>query len=359
MTPGPAGRGRRLTARPTRAVAAPLLAALVLDLLTRVTGDAWLALGSAAALGVPLAALVLPPRLAGLQWQLVAPARVVAGEQVVVRLVLRNDGRVATSPVALRHEHPGLVPLDVEVPALAPGEQRQVAAVRTALRRGVHTGGVATLSTTAPFGVVRWSQRRDEPVTVVVHPVTAPARTAWADGGAAAAERSVAVAGSGTEPLGLRPWRQGDSARAVLARASARHGRPVVLERERESGPALVVLAAGGGAGERWEQAVSAAASLALAALRDGVVPHLLCAPPAAAAATPLLAARRQADAAAVLDFFAAVDAAGPLRQADLAAAARRAGRGGRLVLLLPPGAGTGAARTAAAAGCHVEVLGG
>jgi uncharacterized protein (DUF58 family) len=339
-----------MTPRPTRACVAPLLVAVVLHLLTRVTGDGWLALGSAAALGLPLASLVLRPQAAGLTWRLVEPARAAAGEVVPVRLLLRNAGARATTPLTLLHEHPGLSALEVHVPALAPGEVHEVTATRTAGRRGVHEGGTVRLTTSAPFGVVRWSQTRPEASVVVVHPVTATARTAWAGGGSATAERSVPVAGSGTEPLGLRPWRPGDAARSVLARATARHGRPVVLEREQETGPSLVVLAVGGGAGPRWEQAVSATASLALAALRDGVPPHLLPAPSGARCTEPV----------ALLDFFAAVDAAGPLRPADLATARPPAGPGGRLVLLAPAGADTTAVRSAAAAArCHVEVPGG
>jgi hypothetical protein len=125
--------------------------------------------------------------------------------------------------------------------------------------------------------------------------------------------------------LGLRDWRSGDSARAVSARATARHGRPLVLERERDSGSALVLLAAGPGRGPAWEAAVSRAASLAVAALRDGTPPLLLGAPP------PV-----RADSIGILDWFAGIDHAHGVDPAAVPAALRAAG-GGTLVVLAPP----------------------
>ncbi len=155
------------------------------------------------------------------------------------------------------------------------------------------------------------------------------------------------MAGTGTEVLGLRPYRQGDSLRHISARASARHGRPVVLERERETGPSLVLLATGGGSGEGWERAVATAAALTLAAVREGTAPLLLADP-----------APVRLDATGVLDFFAGVDAAGPLRAEDLRTAAAACGPGGTLLLLAPAGATEQHARVRAVApGVRVQVL--
>lgn len=333
------------------ALLGPLLAVVVLHVVTRASGIAWLALASAAALALPVTSLVLRPRLDRLQVQVVQPRRVAAGDRVEVELRVRNAGRTAAPACTWSCDHPGLGGLEAAVPALDAGREVRVQVEARAERRGVHHLGPAVLASTAPYGLLRWScEVATGAHPLVVHPVTGAVRALRAEGSPTAADRSLPVAGAGTEVLGLRPWRQGDALRHLSARASARHGRPVVLERERESGPSLVVLAVGGGQGPVWEHAVSAAASLALAALREGRPPVLLADPPPA-----------RLDAVGVLDFFASVDEAGPPRPVDVQAAVRAAGRGGTLVLLAPPGAfeHTMAVRRAASAGgVRVEVLG-
>jgi hypothetical protein len=99
-----------------------------------------------------------------------------------------------------------------------------------------------------------------------------------------------------------------------------------VLERERETGSRLVLLAGGPGRGPAWEAAVSTAASYAVAAVRAGTPPLLLGRP---APARP--------DRTGVLDWFAAVDDVRGLDPAAVAAALREAA-GGTLVLLVPTG---------------------
>ena len=150
-----------------------------------------------------------------------------------------------------------------------------------------------------------------------MHPVTDPGGRPPIGGAATATNRSVPVPGSGLEVLDLRPWRPGDARREVSARASARHGRPVVLQRERDAGPALVVLAAGGGRGAAWERAVSAAASAALAALGAGHPPLVLADPPPG-----------RIDSVGLLDFFAGLDEVGPLRGVDIRNAMHAGGAG-------------------------------
>jgi uncharacterized protein (DUF58 family) len=147
--------------------------------------------------------------------------------------------------------------------------------------------------------------------------------------------------------LGLRPYRPGDSATAVHARASARQGRPVVLERERETGAAVVVLCAGRGSGATWETLVERSCALAETAVREGRPPRLL--------ATGLTAPVRPSTAA-VLDWHAALDGAQPVDARTQAEAVRAAAHGGTVVLL---GAAAGDLRAAcAAAGARLVVLG-
>ena len=313
-----------MTVRPTRAVVVPLVAALVLYGLAKLAGGAWLALACAATVVVPLVALLLPPRLAGLVVERSGPDRVPVGGEVEQALTVRNEGVRTTSPLRLADDGAGLAPVVVAVAALRPGTEATVRLTRTAVHRGVFDASAAEVTSTAPFGMLRATARVPVRGRVVVHPqVTHLSRVPGAatDG---LGEVPVDAPGVGTEVLGLRDWRSGDSARAVSARASARHGRPLVLERERETGSALVLLAGGPGRGRSWERAVSQGASLALAALREGTPPLLLGAPPPA-----------RPDRNGLLDWFAGVDRVRGLDPAEVDRALRAA-RGGTLVLLAP-----------------------
>lgn len=324
MTSAPPGGPRATTSlRPTRALVGSLVAAGVLHLLVRVTGGGWLALGSAAALVLPVVALVLRPRL-DLEVALQVP-RVTAGGSVEVQVHVRAHRRSA--PCRLSWPDGLLGSATVAVPALEAGGRTRGAVVVAVPVRGTAEQVEVELASTWPFGMLRAVRRLTVPCRVVVHPVvgTAPVLP----GSGSGATRSTPVAGTGTEVLGLRPWRTGDAATALHARSTARHGRPVVLEREREQGPRRVVLAGAAGSGEAWEQAVSRTAGLCLQVLASGGEPVLV-------GAAPSLRPSREA----VLDWLSGLEAAGPARQADVARAVREAGRGGTVLVLgsLPPG---------------------
>lgn len=309
--------------RPTRGVAGALAAAVVLHLLGRITGGGWLALASAAALVLPLAALPLRPRLDGLEVT-TTPVSARVGDEVEVQLVVRNAGPRPSPPARLTDTSAGLSPLAVAVPALAPGQQVTAVLRRTAVTRCVATSGQVLLTSTAPFGLVRVTTTRSVAARVVVapRPVAVPALP---EGGQGSGSSSRPLPGVGTEVLGLRPWRPGDGTRAVHARSSARHGRPVVLERERDTGSAVVVLCTGAGSGPDWEASVASACSVAEQAVRHQRAPVLL------ATGHP---APRVPDHAAVLTWHAGLDAAQPLDAATVAAATRAAGSGGTVVLV-------------------------
>lgn len=106
---------------------------------------------------------------------------------------------------------------------------------------------------------------------LAVPPVPA-ATTAPRPASAQPAEQAATVrARSGVEFAGLRAYAPGDPARSVQWRASARHGRLIVGEPQRQAGPALRVALAGG----TWERgsldrAAERVCALAAAAERAG-----------------------------------------------------------------------------------------
>ena len=323
--------------RATRGVVGCVAGAALLNLLSRLTGDGWLALASGACLGLPLAALALRPRLGALAVD-VAPVRCTVGDPAQVVLTVRNSGRRPSPAVRLELPSGLLEGAIVAVPALAAGGSAGVAVSLPALRRGAADSLPALARATSPLGLVAVQL----PVPVRGRVVVRPARRAplvLPSGAGDGHGASVPVAGSGTEVLGLRPWRPGDAGRAVHARSSARHARPVVLERERESGRSPVVLVTGAGSGPAWEEAVARCAATAVEAVQRGGAPVLLGAGLAAA----------EGGAGGVLDWFAGVDAAAPLDGTTLDAALRLAAPGGVLLVLAPDAERLARVRAAAA----------
>ena len=309
--------------RPTGAMLLPLAAAAVMYGLARIAGGGWLSLAATAFVVLPLVALLLRPHVPELH----LPAgeyRAVVGGSVRTTLSVRNDGHRTTSPMQLVEQADGLEPVVVALPALRPGASAQVTVERAAVARGVFDERRALLTSRAPLGLLRATREIAVPGRVVVHPRVSPTVRVPGAPTIGPGEVPQALPGVGTEVLGLREWRSGDSARAVSARATARHGRPLVLERERETGSQLVLLVGGPGRGPDWEVAVATAASYAVAAVAAGTPPLLLGRP-----------APARVDRAGVLDWFAAID---DVRGLDTAAVgtALRAAAGGTLVLLVP-----------------------
>lgn len=315
-----------MSTRPTPALALALAVAAVLHLLVRATGAGWLALGAAAVLALPVVAVLLRPRLDALHVTASATRATAGG---TVRLEVQVTARRASPACRLVVERGLLAGAVVAVPALAAGQRTGAGLELAAPTRGTADGLDVVLDSSAPLGLVRARLRARVPVPVVVRPVVSPPTPVVGAGRGASA--SGATAGAGTEVLGLRPWRAGDATAAVHARSTARHGRPVVLEREREHGPRLVLLVGALGHGPDWEASVSRAAGLCLQALRAGGEPVLV---------GPAPAPRPGADG--VLDWLAGLEAAGPGGPGELSRATREAGRAGGLLLLgAAPVAGT------------------
>ncbi len=317
--------------RATRALPLTLGAGGLLQALSRANGSPWLALASGALLALVVVAVVLRPRIDDVRVERLVAERAAVGETVHTTLVLTNAGRRTSPPLLIADELPGHQALECSVGPLAPGQRVQWRAARQVLHRTASDGGVVRVAAGSPVGMLQ--TRREVHLAGDVRAWPAPAAPALlptrARGGEGAAG-SRPSPGAGLEVLGLRPFRHGDPARAVSARASARHGRPLVLEREREREPPLVVLVLGGARGEAWEDAVAGACALALQTLRSGR-PLLLLGPPGP---------ERPTSARQVRDAFAAADLAPALPDAQTRAALRRAGRDARLFVLGPPPAG-------------------
>ncbi len=215
-----------------------------------------------------------------LEWT--GPSRVFAHEEFVVRLVIRNRSRLPLGPVEVRPA--GVRPLDRAPAALVPmvaGRGSAVAEVVTSLRRrGAHRVRGPGLVVGWPFGFAEFQAAPGSETEILAYPrrVPVPPRLLAGASPAADARRSRPTPPRGGDLLrGLRDFVPGDAPRGVAWRATARHGRLLSREFEREDRAGAVVLLDADARdlppGDRrtaTERACSVAASLLLRLRADG-----------------------------------------------------------------------------------------
>ena len=170
------------------------------------------------------------------------PARVVAGERALGRLVVENAGASTSTPSRL--ELPvGAGLAEFVVPALAPGaEHEELFAVPTN-RRAVIVAGPAVSVRGDQLGLLRRTVRWTEPVELFVHP-----RTARLQPSAAGLVRD--LEGEVTKTItnndisfhALRAYEPGDALRNVHWRTSARTGQLMVRQYEETRRSQLILV---------------------------------------------------------------------------------------------------------------------
>jgi uncharacterized protein (DUF58 family) len=176
-------------------------------------------------------------------------AELYEGETATVRLIFRNVGRFLAAHIRAT-EHCPLAALDsarrrmgLFVPALVP--RRGGADFEYAVgidRRGVHEFPPLELASRAPFGFFRRHRRIDLPTRVLVYPEVRRLRHFRLLDHRLALETVRPRAGVGTEILGVRPFRSGDSPRRIHWRSVARTGRLISKEFVDESRPGLTLV---------------------------------------------------------------------------------------------------------------------
>lgn len=203
-----------------------------------------------------------------------------ASHRVVVGT--RAAGRVAVSNTGSRPLRPARLELPVgqglasfALPRLRGGASHEELLVIPTARRGIVVVGPALSVRDDPLRLLRREVRWSDPQDLFVHPVTVPL-----EGSSAGFLRD--IEGVATRDLSsndvsfhaLREYTQGDDRRAVHWRTTARTGRLMVRQFEETRRSHLVVAlsvrAADYADEEEFELAVSAAASLALQAVRAG-----------------------------------------------------------------------------------------
>ncbi len=235
--------------------------------------EAWVVAGIAFA----LLALSVPFLLGGASYDVrfaLDRDRVVAGSEVGADLAVRNASRRVGLPGVLDIPvGPGLV--ESYIPLLRPGAAHTETVRIAAPRRGIIQIGPMTITRGDPIGVLRRDLSWPQVELVHVHPVTIPLPPTSAgfmkdvDG-----QPTHTIVDSDLAFHAIREYMPGDSRRHVHWKSTAKTGALMVrqFEESRRARIAVVldVLAGRYEDEDEFELAVSAAASLALQAIRDG-----------------------------------------------------------------------------------------
>jgi uncharacterized protein (DUF58 family) len=349
VNPGPAASGSFVT---TRAIA-PFLALAVGAALTARTGSAWLWLVTAAAFGFAVAGLVMRPQLPRFSTRPVE-VRATVGQPTRVECDLTNEGTTRTAPVRMVLRDAGFEDLRVWVAPLDPGETARIDALCTPIRRAYSENSTFVVTVLNPLGASGRAVAMTLPARrVIVHPDMVPVRLPAAGGGSVD-DTPGSVSPMGVDIHGIREWRQGDAAREVHWRNTARRGRPVVIERELPSAPRVAVLVVGPASAADWEDCVTLAASAVVEAARQGRQVALA----ACQDGLPLLATGSRT---ALLDRAAALVDPRPPGARALARMAEWLGPGGELLVAAPAAPPwlwwAGASNEASALGLRLGVL--
>jgi uncharacterized protein (DUF58 family) len=340
------------------------LVAGVLALAGATAQAGWLYVLSAGVLGLIGASLFYGHRLGAVEVRRSMPARAVAGDEVRARLSVTNDSTRSVPPFRVDDHFPATGRASAACERLAREGRAELEFPRVAERRGVFTAAPVTLSSGAPFGLMRAKRTLEvsSPMTVVpgwvelrsfpiLEPSSYPSDVLH--------ER--ARTGAGEEFLGVREYRPGDSPRAVHWRSTARAGRLMVREYEEHPSARVAVVLTGADHGSApessFEMLVSAVASVALYAIATGH-PVELVRPTPDGDADMLVEPEKDT----LLDWLAAAEPvdAGPSRLVSHALAGL--GRRGTLVMCAATAGDAGAglreaAGRAQAAGARVLVV--
>ena len=191
-----------------------------------------------------LSALLSESALRGVRVLRRLPRRAVAGEPVAVELEIENrKARLASYSLIVTEVDGPAEGAAVLVQRLGPGARVQRGYRLTIPRRGMAAFGRVRVTTRFPFGLFEKSREQDLGGVLPVHPsggaIPPKGRALSAPG---AGERPEPYPGTGSEFHGLRSFRSGDDPRSVHWRSTAKTGRPVVIERERERRRVVTLL---------------------------------------------------------------------------------------------------------------------
>ena len=268
----------------------------------------WLAVLAAGVIVLPF----IQPLRTSYRFQRYLPPRVRVGASLSARYAVTNSGRMATPPAIVEDTVAGISPICIAVPSLRAGETAEIELPLQAVARAWPVGP-------SPITVTQrgWFAGAQGPLVDALPgaPIVLPRLVPWPGALPLLSVDRVGEGrirtGEGTDVHSIRAWQPGDPPRAVHWRSTARVGAPMVLERAEEYAREVILVVADSGVGPAWEDAISRAAWLQLAAGRGGHPFHVY----AGQGAPPI-----SPGADGPQNWFAALDAVGPFDLRPLAA---------------------------------------
>ncbi len=232
---------------PTRRVFVTLLLAFLLYLFANQTQVGWLYVMSALFTGMPLAAFWFHrKRLAGISpHREISGSELFEGDELTLRLVIENQGNRPVWQVRSKERCPLAAPdsaqasMPIFIPFLAPGARASLAYSVDVYKRGVHTFPPLEWATGAPFGFFASRRVIHLHTSLLVYPELRPLRRFELLDRRPSIQQTRAKAGLGTEVLGIRPYRSGDSPRHIHWRSVAKTRQLISKEFADETQPGV------------------------------------------------------------------------------------------------------------------------
>ena len=319
---------------PTKRALAFLIISVLLYLFANQTQVGWIYIMSAIVAGVLAASWWLNRRtLRGITVERIVNLlndEIHEGDEIEIHLSLRNTNRSTASLMRAAETCPFAAPpaetlratsLQLFIPSLSQNQTAQFNYTVIADRRGVHRFPALKLSTRAPFGLFERKRDLDQPTPILIYPEVKKLRRLSLLDRQPAAQIVTQRAGIGTEVIGVRAYRVGDSPRHIHWRTVARTNHLMSKEFADESNPGLtLVLDLAGLKDPRglktkhtpFEYAVKVATSIGDYALRRAYPLHLLVDESSLAAPSGAL------NRIALLEYLARIQPEGRQSLADL-----------------------------------------
>ncbi|NWF68530.1 MAG: DUF58 domain-containing protein [Chloroflexi bacterium] len=226
-------------------------AALLLYFFANQTQVGWLYIMSALLLGTLIAAWLFGlralRRLTGIRTLDAGDGEVYEGDSLGVELTLNNVGKAGVYQIRTAEACPLAAPdspqreMKVFLPEITPGDSVKFSYTVDVDRRGLHTFPPLLLRTRAPFGLFRRQRKLDMPTRVLVYPEVRPLRHLSLLDYTRAQQSARPKSGLGSEVIGVRPFRSGDSPRHIHWRSLARTGQLMSKEFADEAQPGLAL----------------------------------------------------------------------------------------------------------------------
>ena len=170
------------------------------------------------------------------------------GDEVSIELAFQNQGKTPAAHIRTQEQCPLAAPFTplrdqpIFIPLVQPGEKVSLQYEVEIDRRGLHTFPPLRLTTGYPFSFFRRSGQVQAPLRLLVYPQVRPLRRFALLHRQIQPQAPTPRAGYGTEFVGVRPYRQGDSLRHIHWRSVARTGQLISKEFADEAQPGLTIV---------------------------------------------------------------------------------------------------------------------